>query len=112
MRKFVYICGILLVSASFLWAFSQTSSGGSITMGSGNVSETVTLSNGVSAGYNGTASSYGMGTVHQSGTKSYGTSSASTSIYYDSVNTGTTTPTEVSAGNSNWATDTWTLEGK
>lgn len=112
MKKFVYICGILLASVSFLWAaFSQTSSGGSITMGA-TVTESVTLSNGVYAGYSGSASAYGIGTVHQSGTKSYGTSSASTSIYYDAVATGTTSPTEVAAGNIDWSSSTWTLEGK
>ncbi|UCG13696.1 MAG: hypothetical protein JSU72_04265 [Deltaproteobacteria bacterium] len=49
---------------------------------------------------------YGLGTVHKSGDKSYGTTDATTIIYYQTVDTGTTDPTDVSAGDSTF-TD-WT----
>ena len=70
------------------------------------------LSSGVYAGYSGTDTAYGAGTVNKNGTQSYGTSSASSTIYYHDVSVNTTTPTEVSAGQSSWASDTWTAIAK
>lgn len=101
---------LIIILGTTTTLFAWTASSGIITLGS-TVKEEVTLSNGVYAGYNGTASAYGIGTVHQSGTKSYGASSASSSIHYQVISPGTTTPKEVSAGESTW-TSPWTLEGK
>ena len=112
MKRFVYILSIVLITSNAVFAaWSQTGSNNSITMGN-TVTTNVTLSNGISAGYSGSTNAYAIGTVHQNGTKSYGTSSASSSIYYDSVNVGQTTPTEVTNGQSTWDSATWTLEGK
>ncbi|MEF3255028.1 MAG: hypothetical protein K6348_05625 [Deferribacterales bacterium] len=112
MKKLMMLIMILGTTTTLFADWSQKSSNGKIKLGD-KVFEEVGLSNGVNAGYTGSPSAYGIGTVHQSGTKSYGASSASSSIYY-SVPQDTTKPTEVSAGQSgsDWDSTTWTLEGK
>jgi hypothetical protein len=107
MKKIICIFSILLLAQ-----VSFAADSGTITLGSTITSDPIPLSANVYAEYNGTATAYGIGTVNKLGTKSFGTSNASSMIYFDEVDVGTDDPTDVTAGNSTWASATWTELGK
>ncbi len=121
MNKLLYsimAMGFLLLFSSISYAATtnNTGGGGTITLGITKTT-TVTLSSGVYANYQGTATTgvaYGIATVNDKGVNVYGLSSASSQIYYQPTKVGTPgvpTTADVTAGQSTW-TSTWTAMGQ
>ena len=92
------LLGLAANASAFTQAYATGDSNGSLTIGS-TVKATLKLSANVNVGYDvetssGKSQGYGLNTWHSSGSKTYGTSSGDTRIFYvDSTNyTQTTAP--------------------
>jgi len=119
MRKTLFIAFFVFLGTS-VGFLSSRASGATLT-GTFELSSTshtqanpvaINLSSNVHAIYNGSDAAYGIGTTNPLGTgRSYGTSSTSSYIYYNKVTEGTADPTDVAAGESTWASATWTRLG-